>query len=1370
MDTTAAPTARRRRWPAALLAASLLAAAGIGAGGWLLRTEAGAAWALGQVPGLRVDGLQGTLSGPDLSARALHWQGSAGQLDLGAWQLRGLRWQWRPAEGAWLGLQAEALQADSVQWRSAPSSGPTPVPDSLALPLVLDLARWQIGRLQIDQAEALQALAGSGHAGPTEHRLTLTQAQTRQAGFSGTLQLGTHAPLPLQAQVQAHSLDGAATPWQATLQADGPLTKLRARATLRGQAPSGQTAPSLDADAQVQPFSPWPLGALQLRSQALDLSALQAGWPRTALDASVSLAARQAGQPTAWEGRIDNAAAGPWDSARLPLSRLQWQAHWQWADATALLPRGLTLERLQATLPDGGQADATLNWQADTLTLDARLRALHPEALDRRLRASTWSGPLTGQLAGLPALDDWLAGRAALQAQALRGQLTVDWQGRLVGAPATPELGLALDLRADARQLQLQRAELKAGEARAKLSGQVVPEGSGRWQLQLQGGLQQLDPTLWWPLAADSPWRRGPHRLQGQWQAQGRLDTDRLAQASPSQWPLAWQGRLGAELQPSLLAGVPLQGQLTWERQVRSQGTAVLDLAGNRLQARWDGDTEAVGGELGLDAPALAAAAPLLRLLDPAWAPSAGRLQATLSRTPGQRAWRADVQADALQLPGVQLSQGQARLAWPGEPDGPLQLDAQLRGLAAGVLQLDQAQARVDGRLAEHRLSLTASGPARPGELLAQALGTPGGNGTELRLAGQGRWLTDGEGWAGRWQAALSELRLRARGTGSAAGSDWLSTTDLQAELQLDAQAHPLRATLQPGALALPETRLRWRQAEARWRPGRAAPTLALDAQIEPFALAPLLARAQPELGWRGDLRLGGSVQIRREERFDAELVFERLGGDLAMVDDARDPRSRVQPLALSDLRLALSAHDGTWHFTQALAGRALGEMAGVATLQTRPELAWPTADAPLNGVLQLRVANLGAWGAWVPPGWRLGGALAVTAGFGGRFGAPEVTGRLSGERLEARHALMGVQLSDGQVDMRLDGERAHIEQFSFRGGDGRVTLQGEARLGARPELQLQAQAERFQVLGRLDRRLVTSGQATLSLSPERWLLDGALKVDEGLVDVSQGDAPGLDNDVVFASARPASAETAGTARAQRPMQLKAKLDLGERLRIKGRGIDGTLRGELLASVTNQKLSVNGSVRLQDGHYVAYGQNLDIERGVLSFTGPVEDPRLDIFAVRPNLDVTVGVQVTGTALNPRVRLASEPEMSDAYKLSWLMLGREPDGLGEADTALLQRAAVALLAGEGEAPTDAVMKALGLTDFSLRQATDANDVRQMVVSVGKQLSRRWYVGYERGVNATTGTWQLVYRIAQRFTLRAQSGEDNAVDLIWSWRWP
>jgi translocation and assembly module TamB len=142
------------------------------------------------------------------------------------------------------------------------------------------------------------------------------------------------------------------------------------------------------------------------------------------------------------------------------------------------------------------------------------------------------------------------------------------------------------------------------------------------------------------------------------------------------------------------------------------------------------------------------------------------------------------------------------------------------------------------------------------------------------------------------------------------------------------------------------------------------------------------------------------------------------------------------------------------------------------------------------------------------------------------------------------------------------------------------------------------------------------------------------------------------------------------------------------------------------------------------------------------------------------------VAITGPLQTPRVRLYASTDMSDSDKLSWLVLGRASEGLGRADTALLQRAAVALLAGEGEAPTDTLLRNLGLDTFSLRQSD--TDVRETVISLGKQLSRRWYVGYERGVNATAGTWQLIYRIAQRFTLRAQSGLENSLDLIWVWR--
>jgi translocation and assembly module TamB len=163
-----------------------------------------------------------------------------------------------------------------------------------------------------------------------------------------------------------------------------------------------------------------------------------------------------------------------------------------------------------------------------------------------------------------------------------------------------------------------------------------------------------------------------------------------------------------------------------------------------------------------------------------------------------------------------------------------------------------------------------------------------------------------------------------------------------------------------------------------------------------------------------------------------------------------------------------------------------------------------------------------------------------------------------------------------------------------------------------------------------------------------------------------------------------------------------------------------------------------------------------------------ENPRLDIEATRPNLDVRAGVAITGFAIDPRIRLFSEPDMSDLDKLSWIMLGRASDGLGSTETALLQRAAIALLSGEGPGVTDQLLGAFGIDEVSLRQ-NQAGEVRETVVSLGKQLSRRWYVGYERGLNATAGTWQLIYRVAQRFTLRAQSGMDNSLDAIFTWRW-
>jgi len=535
-----------------------------------------------------------------------------------------------------------------------------------------------------------------------------------------------------------------------------------------------------------------------------------------------------------------------------------------------------------------------------------------------------------------------------------------------------------------------------------------------------------------------------------------------------------------------------------------------------------------------------------------------------------------------------------------------------------------------------------------------------------------------------------------------------------------------------------------------------------------------LLHRLQPKFGWGGDLAMGGHINVHSDGHLMADIALERSEGDLTVSDEVSS-----QALGLSYLRLAVNAREGVWIFSPYVNGSALGVVAGAVVARTDAEALWPPPEAGIEGAMELDVANLGAWGAWVPTGWRLGGQLKASALFAGQFGAPAVNGRVTGHGLGVRNFVEGVNVSGGEVAISLNGERAVIETFTAHAGTGTLAIEGGAQFGERTAAQLQLKADHFTLLGRLDRRIVTSGQALLSLAGDGSSLKGAFTIDEGLIDFTHSDAPALSDDVVVVrtvakktkapkpAADPDATDTDPPSAPANPMALDVALDLGKKLQLRGRGLSTRLNGLLAITAPGGRLAVNGEVKLVRGRFSAYGQQLVIDPGSITFAGPPENPRLSIEAVRPNTDVRVGVRVSGTAMNPRVRLFSEPELPEVDKLSWLVMGRASDGLGRGDTALLQAAAMALLSGQGDSQAMQVVKAVGLDELNVSQST--GEVQDTVFSLGKNLSRHWYVGYERGLNATAGNWQLIYRVARSFSLRAQSGEDNSVDAIWSWRW-
>jgi translocation and assembly module TamB len=103
-------------------------------------------------------------------------------------------------------------------------------------------------------------------------------------------------------------------------------------------------------------------------------------------------------------------------------------------------------------------------------------------------------------------------------------------------------------------------------------------------------------------------------------------------------------------------------------------------------------------------------------------------------------------------------------------------------------------------------------------------------------------------------------------------------------------------------------------------------------------------------------------------------------------------------------------------------------------------------------------------------------------------------------------------------------------------------------------------------------------------------------------------------------------------------------------------------------------MRATGTVRVVTGTYEAFGRKLEIEYGYINFNGAVDNPGMNIRAMRRNQEVEAGVEVTGTVRLPRVRLVSEPNVPDEDKLSWLMFGYGAEAPGEPAEATERRGA------------------------------------------------------------------------------------------------
>ena len=649
--------------------------------------------------------------------------------------------------------------------------------------------------------------------------------------------------------------------------------------------------------------------------------------------------------------------------------------------------------------------------------------------------------------------------------------------------------------------------------------------------------------------------------------------------------------------------------------------------------------------------------------------------------------------------------------------NGVLNLSARLRGYRSADFALASAALDVHGTRSAHAINLAARNPQ-----------------IDAHATLSGGWR-DGQGWSGRI--------LRLENTG-------------RYPLVLNA---PARLAFGAGHVSLSQAELalargRVRVDEFALQNGRISSRGSMSGLDSAYLLR--LANINPEL--ESTLMVGGKWQFAIASQINGNLQLWRERGDVAV------PGAPPIALGIQRLSLQLQALDSRIHAELDAHGNKLGMVSAYAdtTLAQRNGKWGLSGNAPLGFAARANMPSL----AWVSPllgaPITLDGAMQMQISGSGTVNAPLLSGSVNADKLRFTYPEQGLAFTDGSLRASLRGDTLTLDSLRLRAGKGSLSGTGTALLrDGKPAMQIALLADKLALLQRPDRQLTVSGQADVSLAPRLIRVNAKISADRAMIELPRDDAPTLSSDViVLGRQQPQASKRLPTA-----LDFDLDFDLGEQFYLKGRGVDARLTGLVKLHARNGGLpTAIGSVQVAKGTYSAYGQRLAIERGVVNFSGPVDNPGLNMLALRKNQTVEAGVAITGSALAPVVKLVSIPDVPDTEKLSWLVLGHGTENTSASEFSALQTAAGVLLGmGDSASLQAKLTQATGLSEVSL---AGGGTLESSIVVLGKRLSKNVYLSYEQGLAGTTSLIKINYAVSKRVSVRLQTGSQSAVDVFYT----
>jgi translocation and assembly module TamB len=434
------------------------------------------------------------------------------------------------------------------------------------------------------------------------------------------------------------------------------------------------------------------------------------------------------------------------------------------------------------------------------------------------------------------------------------------------------------------------------------------------------------------------------------------------------------------------------------------------------------------------------------------------------------------------------------------------------------------------------------------------------------------------------------------------------------------------------------------------------------------------------------------------------------------------------------------------------------GQFSANAKVKLSPENGKHTID----GKASFDIPNINFAQELIPHSRGLRGALSSKISFSGLLSKPQIKGQADIKNAYLRLPEAGTELTDININVTADQPGKARINGKMLMGKGALNVTGDMDINdvAKWKANIKISGNDIRFMNTNEIKANMSPDIVLGLSPEVVSIKGKVTIpyaDIRLNDIPESSIDESGDAFVIGENKPGEQVSAVK------LQPNVVIVIGDRVRLDAFGLKAKLSGDVNVTHNRRDVLANGSLRVTDGKFQAYGQDLEINNGRLIFNGSPKLVGMDIRATRTVDNQVVGVHLGGNVLNPKSTIFSNPAMQESEALSFLLTGHSLSSASGQESALLMSAVRGLgITGSGSLAQN-IGASFGLDDVNI---VTKEDLRESELALGKRLGSRLYVRYLFGLFDQTQKIAIKYKINKVLSLEAETSVDEyGLDLIY-----